>query len=144
MGACLLIRLQYSATPYTSQYTSRRFPCEMLISTSGGGKELFQIMTDILYDDGPDTDGTGPIGQHSGKLLGKLRVRPQGQADLLLGTFSPEDNLKGFSIGIAPKSEVSDSIVTRIANAGSGDEYKLLLHIANNSPKVVTATIWRL
>ncbi len=101
-------------------------------------------MTDILYDDGPGMEDTGPIGPHSGRVLGKVRVRPQGEARLLLGTFAAADNLKGFSIGIAPQTELDGSVVTHIANAGTGGEYRLLLLVANNGHKVITATIWRL
>jgi hypothetical protein len=105
-------------------------------------------MSDTLYGDGPEVDAmhllSNRIDNTTGKLLGKLTVKPQGQERMLLGSFTAADKLKGFSIGISPNPDSDGSVVTHIANAGTAEKYKLLLHVINYGTKPITASIWRL
>jgi hypothetical protein len=98
--------------------------------------------------DEPEVDATHliskRIGHTSGAFLGQLRVKPQDQERMILGTFTVKDNLKGFCIDVKPNPDPDDSVVTHIINAGTDDEYKLLLHIINYGSKTITASIRQL
>ena len=96
----------------------------------------------------PTADATpvqfGHISNGSGKLLGEISVRPRDQGRMLLGTYKPQDALKGFAIQLKPEPDPKSAVVTQIANAGTGEHYKLLLNIMNYGTKTVTATVWQL
>jgi len=85
----------------------------------------------------------GHISNGSGRLLGELKIKPQGQERLLLGSFTA-GSLKGFSVELTPQPDPEDAVVTHIANAGTAEEYKLLLHVINYGAKTVTAKVWQL
>jgi hypothetical protein len=87
---------------------------------------------------------SGRISNGSGKLLGKITVKPRDQGRMLLGSYPADDAFKGFSIQLKPEPDPEDAVVTQIANAGTQEQYKLLLHIMNYGTKSVTATIWQL
>jgi hypothetical protein len=63
---------------------------------------------------------------------------------MILGNYAEEDALKGFSIQLTPHPDPDDAVVTQIANAGTSQQYKLLLHVINYGTKTVTAKVWQL
>lgn len=86
----------------------------------------------------------GRISNGSGKLLGEITIKPRNQGRMLLGSYAASDALRGFSIQLQPQPDPEDAVVTQISNAGTTQQYKLLLHIMNYGTKTVTATVWQL
>lgn len=78
------------------------------------------------------------------KYIGMLEVRPQQQSRVPLGTFGDENPAKGFSITLNGASDVADAIVTKVLSIGTPRRYELVLQIANNGSKSVTAEMWRM
>jgi hypothetical protein len=72
-----------------------------------------------------------------GSMIAEAKIKPRMHPSFLLGTFTAENPPTGFSISIHPNPKPADSVTTRVARTGSDNQYKLILHIANNSEKTV-------
>ena len=78
------------------------------------------------------------------KPLNEIEVMPEEQQRIPLGSFGGKDEPKGFSIGITPEPDPTDSVVTAVTTLGTASRYEFVLHVANYGGKPVTAKVWQL
>jgi hypothetical protein len=81
---------------------------------------------------------------HDTEPTNEIKVRPQEQQRISLGSFTATKPPKGFSVGFAPNPDPAGSVVTEITSLGSDSKYELVLHLANYGNKTVTAKVWQL
>jgi hypothetical protein len=75
--------------------------------------------------------------------ISMIEVKSREQPHVSLGHFTDRNPPKGFAIHISPDPE-PDAIVTQVTRLEDGEDYELVLHIANYGNKNVSAEIWRL
>jgi hypothetical protein len=75
--------------------------------------------------------------------IGEIEVKSNEQPHISLGNYKAASPPKGFAIHINPDPE-PETIITQITSLGTGDEYELVLHVANYGDKTVSAEVWRL
>jgi hypothetical protein len=75
--------------------------------------------------------------------IGEIEVKAEEQPHISLGNYNTTHPPKGFAIHISPDSE-PEAIITQITRLDSGEEYELVLHIANYGNKTVSAEVWQL
>ena len=75
--------------------------------------------------------------------IAEVEVKSKEQPHISLGNYSTIYPPKGFAIHISPDPE-PDTIVTQITSLGTGEDYELVLHIANYGNKTVSAEVWQL
>jgi hypothetical protein len=80
-----------------------------------------------------------PVEAH---LINEIEVKSKEQPHVSLGNYIGTLP-KGFAVHVNPASS-SDTIVTQVTRLGIGDEYELVLHIANYSDQTISVGVWRL
>jgi len=75
--------------------------------------------------------------------ISMVEVKSKEQPRVSLGTFNDHNPPKGFAIHISPDPE-PDAIVTQVTRLDDGEDYELVLHIANYGNKTVSAEVWQL
>lgn len=78
------------------------------------------------------------------KFVGEMTVKPQGQARMPLGDFTPQRPAKGFSIEIEQASQTEDSVTTEINVVGSHKHYQFVLNAANYSDTPISIRVFAL
>lgn len=79
-----------------------------------------------------------------GATIAEAKIKPRMHPSFLLGTFTAENPPTGFSISIHPDPKPAGSVITRVARTGSDDNYRLILHVANNGDKTIGVAIHHL
>ncbi len=78
------------------------------------------------------------------KFINRIKVNPYNQLQISLGTFSDDTQPKGFSVELTPDPNPDGSFTTKIMNVESATHNRLMMHLANNGSKAITATIHQL
>lgn len=81
---------------------------------------------------------------HDTEPINEIKVGPQEQQRISLGSFRGKEALKGFSVGFIPGPDPAGSVVSEITSLGTAERYELVLHLANYGNKSVTARVWQL
>lgn len=79
------------------------------------------------------------------KYVGTMRAKPQTKLRMSLGTYTPENPAKGFSIKLT--SDVCDengnpAVTTEVISSGGRSRYEVMLCLTNLSHRSVSAEVW--
>ncbi|HUC89605.1 MAG TPA: hypothetical protein VMR45_02285 [Patescibacteria group bacterium] len=73
-----------------------------------------------------------------------IKVRPQQRSSVHLGGFSEDNQPRGFSIEITPRTALADLVSIEVTSEGTAKRHRYVLEITNNWIRPVTAEIWQL
>ncbi|HTE22489.1 MAG TPA: hypothetical protein VK674_05620 [Candidatus Limnocylindria bacterium] len=73
-----------------------------------------------------------------------IKILPNGQERISLGTYSANKPPKGFKVTLSPEPDLADSVVTAMTSLGSRSNYELILHVSNFGGRAATAKVWEL
>lgn len=88
--------------------------------------------------------GTALASADNGKLINSIKVSPYNQLRILLGDYTAQNPPKGFEVELTPDPEPADSFSSEVISTGSPEQYRLMLHLANNGDTPVTATVYHM
>ena len=78
------------------------------------------------------------------KYVGTIKTKPKTKQHLSLGSFSPANPAKGFSIAVSNGYTDENAVMTEIIPTGTPQKYAYTLHVTNNSAKTVSAEVWQI
>ncbi|HSX05668.1 MAG TPA: hypothetical protein VLF69_04325 [Candidatus Saccharimonadales bacterium] len=77
-------------------------------------------------------------------FIEKLQIKPHEQRRIPLGSFTEENQPKGFLVQVDPDPAPFDSIVSEVVSLSASNRFTLFMQVANYGAKSVNAEIWRL